>query len=336
MQIKISDIAYYLPKKLVTNADYHKENSHWDMSLVEKKVGVSSRYIAEDNETALDIAHKACLKLFSTHTGLENKIDALIFCTQSNDYIMPSNACILHGQLGLSEKVIAFDFNLACSGFVYGLTIAQGFILAGQASNVLLVTADTYSKYIHKQDRSVRVLFGDGGAITWITASETTQGMHDVTCATAGAHYEKFMISAGGCRMPKSPETAITTKDDSGNIRSLENIRMDGIGVLSFINAKVPLQVKEVLAANSLGIDDIKLFLFHQASKMTLDSLTRLLKLRPEQTYQNLNKVGNLVSASIPVLLKNALEEGLLQKGDKVIISGFGVGLSWASALYEI
>jgi 3-oxoacyl-[acyl-carrier-protein] synthase-3 len=336
MRIKISDIAYYLPEKLVSNDDFHKENSHWDMSRVESKVGVASRYIAGESETALDIAHAACLKLFDDHPGLEEKVDALIFCTQSNDYIMPPNACVLHGRLGLSEKVIAFDFNLACSGFVYGLSMAQGFILSGQAANVLLVTADTYSKYINRLDRSVRVLFGDGGAVTWLTPSDTTQGMHSITCATAGAYYDKFMISAGGCRMPKSPETAITTEDNSGNIRCLENIHMDGIGVLSFINAKVPIQIKEVLAENSLSVDDIRLFLFHQASKMTLDSLTKLLKLGPEQIYQNLNRVGNLVSASIPVLLKGALEEGLLKEGDLVIISGFGVGLSWATALYKI
>ena len=336
MRIKIKEIAYYLPEKLVTNDDYHKENSHWDMSLVENKVGVSSRYIASESETALDIAHAACLKLLAAQPELAETVDALIFCTQSNDYIMPSNACILHGRLGLSENVIAFDFNLACSGFVYGLSIAQGFILSGQASNILLVTADTYSKYINKLDRSVRVLFGDGGAVTWITGSETSQGIHGISCATAGVHFEKFMIAAGGCRMPKSPETAVTEEDHSGNIRSLENIRMDGLGVLSFINAKVPTQIKKVLAENSLSVGDIRMFLFHQASKMTLDSLTRLLRLRPEQVYQNLDRVGNLVSASIPVLLKNALEERLLQEGDKVLISGFGVGLSWATALYEI
>ena len=146
MRIKINDIAYYLPEKRVTNDDLQKENSHWDMNLVESKVGVSSRHIAGEGETALDIAHAACLKLIEAHPGLEEKVDALVFCTQSNDYIMPSNACVLHGWLGLSEKVIAFDFNLACSGFVYGLSIAQGFIMSGQASNVLLVTADTYSK----------------------------------------------------------------------------------------------------------------------------------------------------------------------------------------------
>ena len=234
MRIKISDIAYYLPEKHITNDDYHKENSHWDMNRVENKVGVSSRYIAGESETALDIAYEACLKLIDVYPGLEEKIDALIFCTQSNDYIMPSNACILHGRLGLSEKVIAFDFNLACSGFVYGLSIAQGFILSGQASNVLLVTADTYSKYINKLDRSVRVLFGDGGAVTWITASNTTQGMHSISCATAGSHYDKFLISAGGCRMPKSPETAITTTDNSGNIRSLENINTNLFSRLYF------------------------------------------------------------------------------------------------------
>jgi 3-oxoacyl-[acyl-carrier-protein] synthase-3 len=238
--------------------------------------------------------------------------------------------------LDLPENVFAFDFNMACSGYIYGLSLAQGLIFSGITKNILLVNADTYSKYIHKQDRSARVIFGDGAAVSWITASDSTQGIIDIQCSTSGKYYDKFIIPAGGCRMPKSRETAIPKTYNNGNVRTPENIYMDGMAILEFVNSKVPRQIRSILALNAMTIDQIDLLIFHQASKIALDFLTRILKIKPEKTFRNIRDIGNTVSASIPIALKDALESGKVSRGNKVLLSGFGAGLSWGSVIMEI
>lgn len=336
MRVAIKDIAYYLPEQAVTNEWLAAEHPDWDMDLVEARSGVMKRHIAGEGETSLDLAMHACDRLFAANEAARESVDCIIFCTQSPDYIMPPNATVLHGMLGMTEDVLAFDINLACSGFVYGLALAQGLIMSGQARNVLLVTAETYSKYIHRLDRSARVLFGDGAAVTLLAASGSTQGIIDLKCSSSGKDYDKFIIPAGGCRTPKSVETSAPVADDSGNVRTMENIQMNGLGILAFVNSKVPKQVKELLGRNGLTVNDIDLFVFHQASKMALDSLQRLLKISPDKVYRNVSDIGNTVSASIPIALKDAMDAGRLSRGDRVLVSGFGVGLSWATAVLEI
>lgn len=336
MRVKIADSAYYLPEHAVTNQQLHEENPTWNIHQLEKTAGVVKRHIAGDDETALDLSLRACKKLFSLNPEAQNQIDGIIFCTQSEDYIMPPNSCILHKMLDLPERVFVFDFNLACSGHIYGIALAQGLIFSGIAKTILLVNADTYSKYIHKQDRSARVLFGDGAAASLITISDSTQGIIDIQCATSGKGYDKFIIPAGGCRTPKSKDTSVPLRDDSGNIRTLEHIHMDGMGILAFVNSKVSQQIRNILKHNKLTINDIDLFVFHQASKVALDSLTRILQIEPEKVFLNLREVGNTVSASIPIALRDALDRGMIVRGDKVIASGFGVGLSWATAIIEM
>ena len=336
MKAKIKDIAYYLPGRIVTNADLGKKYPAWDMKTVEQSVGVKKRHIARNNETALDLSFKACQKLFRRNNGLRQRIDGIIFCTQSEDYIMPPNSCILHKLFDLPEEVFAFDLNLACSGYIYGLALARSLILSGTVKNILLVNADTYSKYINPGDRAATVLFGDGAAVSWITGSRSRQGVLDIKCATHGKHFDKFIIHAGCCRMPRSPKTSIPTVDKSGNVRTLENIHMNGMEILTFVNSKVPQQVRSVLLKNKLKISDIDLFVFHQASKLVLDALIRVLGIPREKAYINLQDVGNTVSASIPIALKDAMDKGKVSRGDKVLLCGFGAGLSWGTAVVEL
>jgi 3-oxoacyl-[acyl-carrier-protein] synthase-3 len=336
MRIAINAIDYYLPQKTVTNQDLGAENPSWDMKALEARTGVAERHIAAEGETALDLAARACEKLRASHGELTGKIDGILFCTESADHIIPPNACILHKVLGLPDEVFAFDFNLACSGYIYGLALAQGLICAGFASTVLLVTADTYSKYIHKQDRATRVLFGDAAAVSLLGRSVSSAGIVDIVCATSGTYYDKFIVPAGGCRMPRADSTSIPAVDNSGNSRTPENICMEGMGILAFVNRKVPAQVMGILKKNNLSIDDVDLFVFHQASNMVLDSLQRILKIKPDKMVRNLREVGNIVSASIPIALKEAILQGRVSSGDKVLLCGFGAGLSWGTALIEI
>jgi 3-oxoacyl-[acyl-carrier-protein] synthase-3 len=166
--------------------------------------------------------------------------------------------------------------------------------------------------------------------------SDSGSRILDIECSTYGKLYDKFIIPAGGCRIPKSKETSVPIADKSGNIRTQEHIYMDGMGILVFISSKVPQQIRRILKRNNLAVDDIDLFLFHQASKMALDRLTRLLDLKPEKVYNNITRVGNTVSASIPIALRDAMDEKKIVRGSKVLLCGFGAGLSWGSAIIEI
>ncbi len=334
MNVRIRAIASRLPDRVVTNEDLQRERPDWPMDQVALRSGVLSRRIVAEGETALDLAEHAARALLDGQPGLRERVGALLFCTQTGDHVMPPNACILHHRLGLPENVLAFDYNLACSGFVYGLAVAQGLIASRLSTDVLLVTADTYSKLIHPGDRSARTLFGDGAAATWLDGAETG-GLVDVICATSGRDHARFVVPAGGCRLPRSAETAVEVTDGSGNVRTADHIHMDGLGVLAFVTSKVPPQVRALLARQQLTVADVDLWVFHQASRITLETLTKLLDIPPDRLVDNLAHVGNTVSASIPLALKAAQDAGRVRPGMRILLCGFGVGLSWATALVE-
>lgn len=332
MNISIQHIDYHLPENCVTNADLQLLNPSWDMDKAALKTGVYKRYFSAEGETAFDLACKACDKLLQSGVVDKEAIDGIIFCTQSPDYIMPSNAFLLHKYLNLKQPVFAFDYNLACSGFIYGLAMARGFMATGLAKTILLVNADTYSKYINPKDRSARILFGDGAAVT-VLKKQDVAGIIDIQLASSGKDYESFYIPSGGCRLPKSETTNLEKIDGSGNVHSLEDIHMNGFGVWKFIASTVPKQIATLLEKNNCSAHDIALYVFHQASKMTIDSLVKALKIEEEKVFTNIANVGNLVSASIPVALKDAETAGRLKRGDLILLSGFGVGLSWGTIL---
>lgn len=334
MGLKIKNIEYYLPANLVTNEDLQAQYPLWDVAKVGVKSGVLQRYWASDTETALDLASKAVSSLIESG-GLDIKeVDGIIFCTQSPDFIMPSNAFLIHKAFGFRSGVWAFDYNLACSGFVYGLAIARGMFATGLANKILLINADTYSKYINKNDRSTSVLFGDGAAVTILENTEK-DSVIDIALASEGSAFESFYIPAGGSRYPKSEQSKIAIADNSGNIRTDEDIHMNGFAVWKFISQTVPDQIKTLLKKNNMGFEDIDHIVFHQASKLTLDSLVKALGVDPEKIFCNLHQVGNTVSASIPIALKDAITANKIKRGDKILLSGFGVGLSWGSLILE-
>lgn len=333
--VVIKGIAYHLPAREVTNAELAAEHPAWDIPRVEARAGVRARRIAAPGETALDLAVEACRKLFASDPAIRDEIQGIAFCTQSEDQIMPPNGHLLHKALELREDLFVFDFNLACSGFVYGLALARGLIASGTLDNILLVNADTYSRYIYPGDRATRTLFGDGAAATFLSAA-AEDGIVDLVWGSSGKGGEKFTIPAGGLRQPASEATKVPTDDGNGNLRTLENIHMDGLGVLTFFNTRIPRQVAAILEANHMRVEDIDLFVFHQASRVVLESLTRQLKIDPSRVFSNLHRVGNLVSASIPVALKDAMDEGRAKRGDRILVSGFGVGLSWATAIITL
>jgi len=333
MGLIIQSIEYYLPETIVTNDELQKEHPDWNLEKVTEKSGVVQRHIAGEYETAYDLSINACKKLFQTND--KSEIDGIIYCTQSPDYIMPPNSFLLHKYLGLKEEVFAYDFNHACTGYIYCLAMAQAFVNSGMAKQILLVNADTYSKYINKKDRSTRILFGDGAAVTIVEESNERKGVIDIDIGSSGSGYNKFWIPAGGLRLPKSDSTSIKIEDDRGNIRTQNDIEMDGFGVWSFINSIAPKQIKRLLKKNNKEIIDVDQFIFHQASLLTLESIMKLLNINEEKAFINIRNIGNTVSASIPIALKDAINQDKIDIGSCVILSGFGVGLSYGAILME-
>lgn len=331
----IRHIEYALPERVVSNEELARENPSWNMDSVLERAGVASRRVAAPDETAFDLSVRACESL-AEEPGVDfGRVDAIVYCTQSPDYVMPGNAHLLHGRLGLGDHVLAFDYNLACSGYVYGLALADALARTGMASEILLITAETYSKHINARDRSARVLFGDGAAATLLTADG---GGGRIVASALGSHgvdFAKFYVPAGGFRKPRDDETQRETADVHGNVRCAEDIHMDGLGVWAWVNSTVPAHVRDFLEGRGLSVADVDLFVFHQASKMSIDSVAKALELPPEKTYVHLEHVGNLVSASIPVALRAALDEGRVRAGSRVVLCGFGVGFSYGSVLVE-
>ncbi|MBT3398381.1 MAG: ketoacyl-ACP synthase III [Rhodospirillaceae bacterium] len=335
MSVTIADIGVALPNNVVSNEDLRAQYPDWDFDRLEARTGVMSRHIATDGETALDLAFAACESLKAN--GALDGIDGLLFCTETPDYPIPSNACLLHGKLELPRNVLALDINMGCSGYLYSLEVARSLITSGAASRILLATADTYSRLINPGDRSTRVLFGDGAAASIITAADDdASGIIDLSLGSEGKFYDRFIVPAGGTRTPLSDATAIETEDRSGNIRTPADITMEGFQVLSFFNGVIPKHVRGVLEANDLTLDDVDLFVFHQASQVALDSIAKALKIPAEKLVNKLATTGNLVSASVPVALAMARDDGTARPGQLAILCGFGVGLSWGTALVRL
>lgn len=329
----IAAVDYALPARQVTNAELARQHPEWRMNQVALRSGVDTRHWCAPSETALDLGEAACRTLL-TRTGFErDRIDAVLFCTQSPDYVMPPNACLLQHKLDLPRSVAALDYSLACSGFIYGLYLANALVRSRAARHVLLVTAETYSKWMHPGDRGPATLFGDGAAATLVSVG--APGIGGFGLGSDGSGAASFMVPAGGARRPRSSETSKAELDRSGNLRSAQDIYMDGAAVLDFVKKEVPALVRALLSREQLTLDEIDLVMFHQGSRLTLDYLHKALRVPAHKQFDNLAAVGNTVSASIPIALRAAERQGRLKPGMRVLLVGFGVGLSWGACVVD-
>ena len=332
MGVKITDIEYYLPETIITNDDLAKEFPEWSSEKIEKKIGIRERHIAKEVETALDIALIAGKKILENYD--KNKIDFLLYCTQSPEYYLPSGACILQDRLGLNRNIGAFDYNLGCSGFIYGLANAKALINSNIASNILLITSDTISKYINHKDMGNRIIFGDAAAATIIEKSEKEQ-IGEFVLGTDGSGYKNLIVPNGGLRHQYDPK-AKEINDDSGNIRTDNNFYMNGIEVFSFSIDIVPKVTKEILNKNKLILNDIDYTIFHQANKCINKYLREKIGIQKDKYYLDLLYTGNTSSCTIPIAIKNSLDRNIIKKGNKILIIGFGIGYSWGGTVIEI
>ncbi|SDB96782.1 3-oxoacyl-[acyl-carrier-protein] synthase-3 [Succiniclasticum ruminis] len=323
-------IEYSLPEKIITNEELAELYVNWTAEKIEKKTGIKTRHVTKEAETAADLGVIAAQKLIERNIVPKENIDFVICVTQSPDYKLPTTACMVQDRLRLPLKTGAFDINLGCSGYIYGLAAAKSLVETGVANNVLLITAETYTKHINPLDKSTRTIFGDGAAATLIGHGGMEIGGFDL--GTDGSGKDFLIIPAGGARKPCTPETALE-KEIDGNVRSEDNLYMSGADIFEFTIREVPASVKRILKKENLRKDAVDLFVFHQANLFMLDFLVKLMKVDKEKFYMNFADTGNTVSASIPIALKRALDEGAIKPNQTIVLCGFGVGLSWGSTV---
>ena len=298
------------------------------MELILEKTGVYARHIAGPEETASDLGVAACEALLKQHNIDRESIDFLLFCTQTPDYPLPTTACLVQERLGLPRGCGALDFNLGCSGFVYGLAMADGLIRAESAKRILLVTSETYSKYIDPADRSLRTIFGDGAAATLIEASDEPS-IGPFTFGTDGSGGDLLFVDEGGARLPEQSLKPAKRK------RWKSSLYMDGPEIAKFVLDTVPPLVHGLLEKSGLTDENIDCYLMHQATSHLLNHLRERMELDVERMPCNLREYGNTVSSTIPFLINDLRVSGQLRPGKRTIMSGFGVGLSWAGCLWR-
>ena len=326
----IKAISYYLPDRVVTNEELVKEFPEWSVDKVASKVGVHARHVAAQNETAGDMAEKAARRLFSEHGISPQSVDFVLLCTQSPDYFLPSTSCILQHRLGIPTSAGAFDYNLGCSGCVYGMAVAKGLIAGGIAKNVLLLTAETYQKYLHPSDKSNRSIFGDGAAACLISTDGFAE-IGEFVLGTDGSGADMLVLKTGGARCKR--ETGLVDEDEDGHKRFDDYLYMNGSAIFNFTLDAVPFMVNGILSKNGMVATDVDYYVFHQANKFMLNTIRKVCALPKEKFYINLEETGNTVSSTVLIGLKQCLDNGTIVKGMNVMVSGFGVGLSWGGTM---
>lgn len=324
------NIEYFLPKNCITNKELAASFPDWDYLSFEKRIGIKKRHIAAQNETALDLAEQSANMLLRKVD--KNNIDFIILCTQSPDYLLPTSACILQDRLKLNKNCGAIDIDLGCSGYIYGLAIAKGLISTKIASNILLVVSETYSKHIHSMDRINRAIFGDASASTLVNSDFK---IGEFVLGTDGSGYKELIVKNGGMRnaIAINPEEYEYSK---GSITSDNHLYMNGPEIFNFSITVVPQLVTETLDKNKITIQDVDYFIFHQANQFMLEYLRSKLSIPRDKFCIDFTNTGNTVSATIPIAFKNAYSNNIINKGSKIMLVGFGVGLSWGATIITL
>lgn len=332
----IQSISYHLPDLIYSNDDFFvsfPEAIPDTKNLL--KLGINKRHVVSAEETASDLAVKAALKLFEEHSIDKSSIDFLLFCAQEFDHYTPSTACIIQQKLGLNNSCGALDYNLGCSGFVYGLGVAKGLIESLNCMNVLLLTSSTLTKTFHSRDKSSHFIFGDGAAATLISSDKSSK-VGNFIFGTDGSRADKIIVKDGGARNKLTESSFKDFTDEYGNTTNDSSFFMNGPSIFNFGLKTVPKLVLDTLDKNKCSLGEIDLFIFHQANLFLIETISKKIGIPNEKIFNFMESIGNTVSSTIPIALAEALKEGRVKKGNKVLLCGFGTGLSWGSTIIEI
>lgn len=334
MSSRLSGIDYYLPSMVLTNAEIDEEFPDWKIDKVAAKTGIMTRHVAATEEFTSSLAVNAALRLFASQ-GIDPKsVDYLILCTQTPDFFLPTTACLVQNELGLRTEIGAVDVNLGCSGYIYSLGMAKGLIESDQVKNVLVITAETHSKLANPTDKSTRPIFGDAATATFVEGDAPSSRLTGFTYGSDGLGGPSWVIPNGGLRPggPYSPRSPAATR---GLETNGYDMYMDGMEIFNFTLRVVPDCVAQILDRTGSTLEGIDYFVFHQANGSLIEHLRKKLGIDKSKFAVEVADVGNTGSSTIPIALARASAENKIRKGSRVMILGFGVGLSWGGAVIE-
>lgn len=334
MGASIKAISYYLPEKILTNEELSLIFPELTPDDIFRRTGVRERHVSGPKEKPSDSAIIAAGMFFKEHGFCKKEdIDFLLFTTEMVDRRGPATACVLQHKIGLPTHCGAIDIPMGCSGFIYGLLVAQSLINNNAARNVLFLTGDAATKVVHPRDAELRMLFADAMAATLISKSDEP-GIGTFVVGTDGSGAPNLIVE-GCCGAEKPSHQWLDKYADAGGM-AYGKLSMQGKEILNFSLQRVPQLLNELLIKEQLTMDKIDLFVFHQASGFILEALRRKMNIPKEKFFVNMEYVGNTVAASIPLALYDAQKTGKIKKGDKVLIAGFGIGYSWGATILTL
>ncbi len=333
MHTAITASSYYVPDKRLTHAELAERFGAETMDKVAQTSGIWERRVASLGECASDLALRAAEDLLQAKQIPRESIDLVIFATQTPDYLLPTTACLLQEKLKIPNSAAAFDINLGCSQYVYSLSVAHSMIAAGLKKRALVMTGDTVTRILNPQDRAVVPLFGDAGTATLIEPCASGEGFLKFKLGSDGKGAPYLIWPTSGMRQARTEESAKAVTDKHGNTRRADDMYMDGAAVFVFTLKTVPKLVEDLLADAGLTIEQVDLFVFHQASEMIVESSAKKLKIPREKLHYKLHDVGNSGGSTVGIALTDAWLKGRIKPGMTVVLSAFGVGLSWAGAV---
>lgn len=315
MPIGIENIEYFLPDKTITSKELASDFG-FSLPFIEEKIGIKKIFIAEENEKTSDLAVEAVKRILRNRPEVIDKIGVIALCTQTPDYQLPHTAAIVQKKLGLRNEIASFDISLGCSGFVYGLSIVRSFVDYNKLEYGILITAETYSKIIDNQDKNTKPLFSDASAAV-LLGRRPYLVPQKFTFGTNGDGYESLILK------PKDHKVSYGET----------HLYMDGRSIFEFVADVVPEDLNRCMSDNDVHLNDIDYFVFHQASNFMIDTIAQKLGIAGDKrVVKCIDSFGNTVSSSIPIALKT-ISDICMKEQLKILISGFGVGLSWASTL---
>jgi len=332
-RIRLAGLAACVPQPSENNADYTWISKKEREYLI-KNIGVETRHVAPKGVTTADLCVVAAEKLLTGLAWDRKEIELLVFVSQSRDYLVPTTACIVQDRLGLPHSCIAYDVGMGCSGYVYGLSMVASMMQAGAIRKALLMVGDISTLTTSYRDKSTYPLFGDAGTVTALEYKPDATPF-DFNLQTDGSGYQAIMIKDGGARHKMTRQSFDMKKISKGIIRSRLNVELDGIEVFNFSLREVVPNIKSLLKYTEKSLDDIDFLVFHQANLLINNTIRKMLKLDPEKVPYSIREYGNTSGASVPLTMVSQLRERLTTGKVKLLLSAFGVGLSWGSVLLE-
>ena len=327
--VGIKALSACVPQEVVYNKDLGYLIPEEEIDKVIDNIGIEQRRIASPDVMASDLCFKAAQQLMADNDIDPKSIDVLLFMSQTADYRIPATSCLLQQRLGLPKETMCMDITLGCSGYLYALSTAFAYASIPGVNRVLLLDGETFSKIVNRRDKVDWPLYGDAGTATLVEKGDF--GPSTFLLYTDGSGEDKLKIHAG-MRNPITPDSCVEREREDGNVRTDLEVFMDGMDVFNFAISKVPRSVKQLLAETGETIDDVDYLVFHQANRFMMDFFVKKLKIAPERVPFCINKYGNTSSASVPLTISSELN-GKLEGSHTVVLSAFGAGLSWGSAL---